>query len=254
MENPQNHCLLEYARFFGIANNFTAVDPQSYIDESCEIPIPELKHSVVDRQFQGIQHSPEQNIFKEKLNIRKGGVRFLSSIIQAEKGEIKWDDCLPDFDHVDNLRLETPILSAVHDTDMLLSRSPLIYSESDIDLQPLEVSTEDKPQSHFLSNSNQAMEEIKAEKLSCTKDSLVLIQNAAQCSPPSAYELEELFSSETRLGQDDLIFPEPPPLILSSVHDTYRRSPSSDAKSQMLPSPVSPESFMRFEKPHLSPR
>ncbi|PLB47511.1 hypothetical protein P170DRAFT_510344 [Aspergillus steynii IBT 23096] len=231
MGNSSDPSILEYARFYGIASDFTAVDPLTYIDDTYQIPTPELQPSPVTEQLQKAQQTITQALLKEKLDIKKESARLLSTVIRdagAKPEDINWADVLPAFSRMERFQVEPPIFPAEHDTDTMLARKRLRYEDCEIQLQPLE-----EPQSVAALPSclpggiYEAMDKIKFEKLSCSKDAFRLIQDAKNCA-------------------DELTFPESPALVLSNADDMHFRSSSPVASLQMPPYPISPRVFAEY--------
>ncbi|KAH8425034.1 uncharacterized protein LDX57_002783 [Aspergillus melleus] len=243
MGSSSKSSILEYARFYGIASDFTAIDPHTYIDDTCKIPTPEPQPSPVIEQLQNAQQAITQALLKEKLDIKKEGARLLSTVIRdasVRTEDINWTDVLPAFDRIERLQVETPIFPAEHDTNTMLSQRSSRY-DGDIQLEPLEepLSAAILP-SHFSDLIDDAMDHIKTEKLSCSKDAFKLIQHAKICTDPSKKAVEGLLMDELTPCQNGLVFSRPSPLILSDADDAYHRSPSPVAELQMLPSLTSP--------------
>ncbi|GAB1199556.1 hypothetical protein APSETT444_008906 [Aspergillus pseudonomiae] len=140
MENPPEPSLLEYARFYGIARDFTAVDPLTYIDDvATETPLPHDTLSEFQDHIYETQRNVEDKLRKEKLNVRKESARLLASVIQdarAEKLDINWDELLPKFSQADELKLPLPILHEDSIMETLRYTSPLRYDENVVEIRP----------------------------------------------------------------------------------------------------------------------
>ncbi|KNG84938.1 hypothetical protein ANOM_005769 [Aspergillus nomiae NRRL 13137] len=80
MENPQEPSLIEYARFYGIARDFTAVDPLTYIDNAAtETPLPHDTLSEFQDHIYETQRNIEDKLRKEKLN-HHGTLRYTNPL------------------------------------------------------------------------------------------------------------------------------------------------------------------------------
>ncbi|KAK1138699.1 hypothetical protein N8T08_002090 [Aspergillus melleus] len=200
MGSSSKSSILEYARFYGIASDFAAIDPLTYIDDTCKIPTPEPQPSPVIEQIQNAQRTITQTLLKEKLGVKKAGAHLLSTVIReagARTEDINWADVLPAFDRIERLQVEVPIFPAEYDTNTILARGNPRYEECDIQLEPLEEppSAAILP-SRFRDLIDDAMDHIKTEKLRCSKDAFKLIQRAKMCTHPSKKAVEGLLMEE----------------------------------------------------------
>ncbi|KAE8376998.1 hypothetical protein BDV26DRAFT_305164 [Aspergillus bertholletiae] len=251
METPQEPSLLEYARFYGIACDFTAVDPFKYIDETAsETPLsrdilPRFQDYIYEKQ-----KNVEDSLRKEKLNIKKESARFLASVIQdarAENIDINWGDLLPNFSQADELKVQLPILNENNIIDTLQYTSPLLYDENMIKVYPLDESGQ-KPKDEeitadFLAKTDQALKDVMPDKLQCNKESMLLIQKARDFGSLPFANLEGLVADMMISGQEEHIFSKSPPLLISDVDKTYYQGPTPALMPLMLPSPTSSGSF-----------
>lgn len=181
--------VLDYARSHGVAFDFAAVNLIDYVDQNCDIPstaLPsqqETQHAFEDH-ISSVHASIEGNIQTEKLDVSKDDARFLSTVIRKSKVEgkdnnINWDSLLPSLDLLERIKLEVPLLKI--DAELRLSsirqRSVLDLSEIQLPAAPLVPDC----QSPLVD----IRDEIKKERLECTKESLKLIQNARRrCELP----------------------------------------------------------------------
>ncbi|KAE8139085.1 hypothetical protein BDV38DRAFT_281252 [Aspergillus pseudotamarii] len=251
MENPQEPSLLEYARFYGIARDFAAVDPLTYIDETTsETPLPRDALSEFQDYIYETQRNVENDLHKEKLSVRKESARLLASVIQdarAEKLDIDWDEILPKFSQVDELKVQLPILFEDNIVDTLRYTSPLRYDENKIETRPLDESCqklEDEDiKADILAKADQVLKDIMPEKLKCSRESMLLIQKARDCGTLPFADLEGLLDNMMISGQEEHSPSKSPLLLLSDVDETYYRSPSPASISLMSPSPASSGSF-----------
>ncbi|GAB1208327.1 hypothetical protein APSETT445_007075 [Aspergillus pseudonomiae] len=236
MENPPEPSLLEYARFYGIARDFTAVDPLTYIDDvATETPLPHDTLSEFQDHIYETQRNVEDKLRKEKLNVRKESARLLASVIQdarAEKLDINWDELLPKFSQADELKLPLPILHEDSIMETLRYTSPLRYDENVVEIRPHDESCpklkDEDIIADLLVKADQVLKDVMPEKLNCmnVKDMLL-----------------ELRLIHFVSLQKDRNPSKSPPLLLSDIDETYYRSPSPALKSLMLPSPASSGSF-----------
>lgn len=194
--------LLEYARFYGIAIDFTADDPLTHI-ETLQVSTPKLQPSSIER-LEKAQQTITQAIHKEKLDVKIESARLLSTVIRDAKSEdINWAGVLPPFDRTEGFPVESPIFPAEYDTGIIAARKPLRYEETDIQLPPLE-----EPSSLIAAlptslthDMNKTMHDIKFEKLSCSKDAFMRIQRAKDCSGASRKDLEDVLMNELKSCQ-----------------------------------------------------
>lgn len=195
--------LLDYARFYGIASDFTAIDPVACIDDSHRTPPSEPRTKPAIEQLRKAHQPITQPFLKEKLDIKKEGAHLLSTVIRdagaAKTEDFNWGDILPAFHRTERLQLDTPIFPAEHDTNTLLAQGQLRYEEREIQLEPLQESVSDETIRSPLADSiNEAMGNIKSEKLSCSKGALLLIQRSTDCAKPSKEALADLLVDELR--------------------------------------------------------
>ncbi|KAI9930537.1 hypothetical protein MW887_011291 [Aspergillus wentii] len=201
MEQQNKHegpSLLEYARFHGIAADFTSANNAlEYVNQIHEIASEDLTSheenvATFESHLSTVQSRIEQDLRKEKLDLRKEDARFLSMIIRdvkAEQIDIDWDSLLPSFNRIRRLKVETPILHIDSDTDILSLKKPVSYDHDDIELPPAEKYPRDCQMDildSFLGMADKTIGNMKMEKLDCTKDSLVMIQNARKLMPDEA--------------------------------------------------------------------
>ncbi|KAE8333881.1 hypothetical protein BDV39DRAFT_211921 [Aspergillus sergii] len=251
METPQDPSLLEYARFHGIARDFTAVDPITNIDETTyETPLPRDALSEFQDYIYETQRNVEDSLRKEKLNVRKESARLLASVIQdarAGKLDINWDELLPKFSQVDELKVQLPILDNDSIMDTLRYTRPLRYDENKIEIRPLDESCQklkdEDITADLLTKADQVLKDIMPEKLKCSRESVLLIQKARDCGGLPFADLEGLLDEMIISGQEEHNPSKSPPLLLSDIDETYYRSPSPASMSLMLPSPASSGPF-----------
>ncbi|KAB8208155.1 hypothetical protein BDV34DRAFT_233673 [Aspergillus parasiticus] len=251
METPKDPSLLEYARFYGIAQDFTAVDPITNIDETAyETPLPRDALSEFQDYIYKTQRDVEDSLRNEKLNVRKESARLLASVIQdarAEKLDINWDELLPKSSQVDELKVQLPILDNDSIMDTLRYTSPLRYDENKVEIRPLDESCQklkdEDITADLLTKADQVLKDIMPEKLKCSRESILLIQKARDCGGLPFADLEGLLDEMIISGQEEHNPSKSPPLLLSDIDETYYRSPSPASMSLMLPSPASSGPF-----------
>ncbi|KAE8145701.1 hypothetical protein BDV25DRAFT_170291 [Aspergillus avenaceus] len=247
MEPHQEPSLLDYARYHGIATDYTTVDPLTKIEEflpELDLPaLPQDKLSDFQEYIYEFQRCVEDDLRKEKFNLRKEDARLLSSVIRqarAEKTDINWNEVLPAFNKDDELKLEVPILGIDSVLNPVPAKVPLRY-----DLDTFHFDALDEPPlgpehdaiiDEILREGEDMMRDIKAEKLRCSKESLLLIQRARKPAGFPFEEFEGLLENMRLSSQGDNPFPESPPYFITDADDSWYRSPSPVPASNMLPS------------------
>ncbi|OGM50991.1 hypothetical protein ABOM_000219 [Aspergillus bombycis] len=209
MENLQEPSLLEYARFYGIARDFTAFDPLTYIGEATtETPLPQDTLSEFQDHIYETQRNVEDSLRKEKLHVRKESARLLASAIQdarAEKIDINWDELLPGFSRADELKVQLPIFHEDSIKEMLQYTSPLRYDESMVEIWPHDESClklkDEEIIADLLTKADQVRKDIMPEKLKCSRESMWLIQKARDCGSLAFTDLEGLLDDIMISGQ-----------------------------------------------------
>ncbi|KAL4921417.1 hypothetical protein BDW62DRAFT_219547 [Aspergillus aurantiobrunneus] len=245
--------LLDYARFHGIASDYASIDPLSYIDGTFTTRLED------DSTSQSIQSECNDRLhiarvtvkekLRDKLRVSKENFRFLTSLIHDARAEglvINWDDILPDFHRVDDAKVEPPIFCLEHESDVRLSKYPLRYLTRDIDLQLPEATHEmigvHDPFVSLRVNGSPLTDQVKKDRLRCSKESFSLIQSVRNDDGRSMEELEGVLGSlleQRRSGSIELESPILPPLTT----DCLSSSPTPIPDEHMLPSPVSSASI-----------
>ncbi|PYH96626.1 hypothetical protein BO71DRAFT_470718 [Aspergillus ellipticus CBS 707.79] len=209
MANPTNS-LLQYARFHGIASDFINADPLKHVNESCGrgfdfFALPEDGLTALKDHFYHTQKIVEHGLHSEKLDIRREGARYLSSILRDTKAndiDEYWDKVLPAWGKHDNLKLEPPIFDPGNDNSLMPSKDPVRYSHENYSLHPPMDPPSDvcdaNLSKYFTNTTNDIEKRITDEKLDCTKASLMCIQNARHVGNCTLDDLENLL--ETSLG------------------------------------------------------
>ncbi|OJJ37698.1 hypothetical protein ASPWEDRAFT_182542 [Aspergillus wentii DTO 134E9] len=263
MEQQNKHegpSLLEYARFHGIAADFTSANNAlEYVNQIHEIASEDLTSheenvATFESHLSTVQSRIEQDLRKEKLDLRKEDARFLSMIIRdvkAEQIDIDWDSLLPSFNRIRRLKVETPILHIDSDTDILSLKKPVSYDHDDIELPPAEKYPRDCQMDildSFLGMADKTIGNMKMEKLDCTKDSLVMIQNARKCVDLSLGDIEEPLGTLLGSCQMKPLEPTFSPLVPWKFEEELHVNPSPITSPYMLPSPVSSDPLERSEQ------
>ncbi|KAB8238097.1 uncharacterized protein BDW43DRAFT_306793 [Aspergillus alliaceus] len=271
MDAPQEPSLLEYARFYGIARDFTAVDPLTYVDETYHTasqtsPLPQNTLSEFQSYIYETQKNVESDLRKEKLNVSKESARLLSSVIQQAKAEtidINWDNILPEFNRADKLKVELPTINTESIMETGQYRSPLRYDLSKVGIRPLNESCQklkdEDITAALLAKADEVLKDTMPEKLTCSRESMLLIQKARDCSdfPFSDLEglLEEMIPDQASIWklvvvtilivwlQEHQIASKSSPFLLPNFDETYHRSPSPVPMSLTLPNLVCSGSF-----------
>ncbi|XRM42355.1 hypothetical protein ABZX51_005576 [Aspergillus tubingensis] len=223
MANTNDVSLLQYARFHGIATDYTDLDPLQHIDDICDIP-PDYLHppddtsSVIEQTIASSQQVIEQNLHPEKLDFRKESVQFLSSVlrdIKRDNIDDCWDEVLPSWDQYDDLKLEPPLFSSDNDTNLVLPVEPLRYSREDnlfCSLEGLASDYDSNLLSPLLHEADIIEKRVGSEKLDCSKDALLLIQGARQAGN-RPLDLDDLLCPLEDVAEEDRFHLQSPPLL-----------------------------------------
>ncbi|KAF7154979.1 hypothetical protein CNMCM5623_003237 [Aspergillus felis] len=238
--------LLEYARFHGIARDYTAITPNQQLDHSHKLPpddpsVPQDKLKLLDRYLLTTQESVDKAIREEKLNVRKEDIRLLSAVlrdVRTHEFEFNPEDDLASFHRFNKLKLEPPIFSLDYETHSAFPQRPVLYNLEELDLPPLEEGPEYQFES-LVKKADEINEEIRNEKLNCNKQSFMLIQDATKLGNTSSNHLDDIVANTIR---PIISFrSESPALAPLDVDDLSFESPSPERELQMLPSPASSE-------------
>ncbi|GFF24320.1 hypothetical protein IFM58399_00620 [Aspergillus lentulus] len=249
--------LLEYARFYGIAREYTAINPSQQLDRSLQLPpddpsVPEDKLKSLDKYLLTTQESVEKAICEEKLNVRKEDIRFLSAVlrdVRSHELELNLEDDLAAFHRLNKLKLEPPIFSLDYETHSALPLKPVLYDPEELDLPSLKEAPEYQFEC-FVEKANEISKEISNEKLNCSKKTFMLIQDAMKLGHVPSNHLDDILANAIRPIIS--IRSESPPLDLLDVDDLSFKSPSPEPELQMLPSPASTE-ILEASKPQNHP-
>lgn len=188
MDQKQGPSLLEYARFHGIATPSTTVNPLEYIDQILENS-PSSKHESLptsSRHTKTPWGSIERELNSEKLSLSNNDARLLSTVIRdtrAERVEVNWDDCLPSLPRIEGLKVELPVLTTHHESEINSLTSSVRSRRGNEALSLLQICLPYSPpkSSKSFNTAHGIDEKIKTERLNCTRESFLLIQNARKC-------------------------------------------------------------------------
>ncbi|GKZ24092.1 hypothetical protein AbraIFM66951_008905 [Aspergillus brasiliensis] len=248
MADTNDVSLLQYARFYGIATDYTNLDLLQHIDEICEIA-PDFLHSprdavsLIEQNVASTQQLIEQDLHHEKLDIRKESVQFLSSVLRditRDNIDVLWDKILPSWDRYDDLKLEAPLFSSDNDTYLALPAEPLRYFREEDALCSLEGLTRDYDSnlsSKLMCEATITEESARDEKLDCSKAALLLIQGARQAGnrPP---DWDDLLRPLQDVAKEDQLHLESPPLCPLDDDCFSSDGPLPNVEEQALLSPV----------------
>ncbi|PYH65732.1 uncharacterized protein BO88DRAFT_490538 [Aspergillus vadensis CBS 113365] len=248
MANTNDVSLLQYARFHGIATDYTDLDPLQHVDDICDIP-PDYLHppddtlSVIEQTIASSQQVIEQNLHPEMLDIRKESVRFLSSVlrdIKRDNIDDCWDEVLPLWDRYDDLKLEPPLFSSDNDTNLVLPAEPLRYSREESFLCSLEGLASDYDNNLLSPLTHEAAiieKRVGNEKLDCSKDALLLVQDARQAGN-RPLDLDDLLPPLEDVAEEDRFHLQSPPLLPLDEDCFSCDSPPLSSSDHVLLSPV----------------
>ncbi|KAI9375507.1 hypothetical protein BJX61DRAFT_539790 [Aspergillus egyptiacus] len=243
--------LIDYARFHGIANDYTAIDPLEHIDDTFRIDsqtdawLEEFK-SEYETRLRDALVTLDDRLRREKIKLPKKSAQYLMSIIresQAKAINIEWDDILPAFAFLDNSKFEPPIFTLERGSDGAISRWPLYYSFDDPELHQLLGSCQTAdiatlPPS-LRTNDTSLAEQIRREKLKCTKGAFSFLQSIMSDRGPTGQELEVAVGALLKINAIDLFESGPPALLPLGSADFLPPSPTPVPDENMLPSPAS---------------
>lgn len=209
MTQHREPSLLEYARFYGVSVDHLAANPFDLIT-------PDLKriyesHSTTENtprvDFSFPEPPLEKELRNEKLEIGRDGARFLSNIIKDASTKttnpIDWDTYLPKRRRVRSLKAdELPLLKTVHELDMAS------FGHERITLDPatlklhLEKTQDENDEGivfpkDFWKLPGRVLEKVKTEKLDCTREAFMLIQEARRSGDHFTNDIRDEFYERT---------------------------------------------------------
>jgi hypothetical protein len=196
MERQAEPSILDYARFHGIASNYLASDPLDNIHSiSRDLATATLADPIgaAGLDFVAIANQAREQV-KEKLEVGRDGAIFLSSILKpsrlGEEAQTKlsdWDAvCFPDLNHhhrIRDMKQEPPMLMTDHEVDMRLFAEDRRLEP--VDLSKLDLLREDLNEEndeglewpgYFWDLPGQLWDRVRAEKIDCTREVLLFIQ------------------------------------------------------------------------------
>ncbi|KAL5364932.1 hypothetical protein BJX96DRAFT_168688 [Aspergillus floccosus] len=284
MDTPHEPSLLEYARYHGIASDFTAIDPSLFFDPPQDPP--GIHQSQLPQDFD----TPDelaQALGKDRLNIRKDALRLLSSILREtryDQTDINWAEILPPFNPARDLRVERPLFRI--GAPIELPSSPLRYDEENNDEELVESVANQPSTADALTESldygQRMAEQVEQERLNCSKSAFLLLQDVTRRrsapleeslmpkrSPPLLYPASNLanepcddeFGRQPTLNQDDLsriacatltemgVGPNSTPDDSSAIMSVY--SPPSTAEPTVSTSPLETRLIPHRPKRHV---
>ncbi|KAH3011978.1 hypothetical protein KXW60_009313 [Aspergillus fumigatus] len=244
--------LLDYARFHGIAHDYTAINPSQHLDHSLKLPPDdppvENKLKLLDEYLVPTQESDKKAIFEEKLNVRKGDSRFLSAVLQDMRThafDLNMGDHLAAFNRLSKLKIEPPIFSLNYETHSALPQRPVLYNLQQSNLRALEEAPEYRCEP-LVKKADEINEEMRNEKLNCNRKSFVLVQDAMKLGNVSSHYLDDILAHAIQpINSVPALSPALAPL---DVSDLAFSSPSPEPELQMLSSPASTE-ILETSKP-----
>ncbi|KAL4800733.1 hypothetical protein BDV19DRAFT_396237 [Aspergillus venezuelensis] len=244
-----DHSLLAYARFHGIASDYTAVDLFSQIDDTFELfpkDISLLQNTIsgCGTLLRNARSTLDKRLRTEKLGVSKDAARFLTSVtrdIQTDTIVIDWDEVLPEFRRCQDVQVEPVVFSLERESDVRLSKKTLRYTNGDIDLgesnEPIEIFDEPSPLDHIRRNGNSLLEQIKKDKIKASKGAFSIIQSAQKEDRPSTEELQALLG-DLLDGRSSYPVNAESPILLPLDAEYFPPSTTPALDEHMLPSPV----------------
>lgn len=214
MEKTALYLALEYARTHEEAFNFKAISPFEYLDQGCTLAcasttstssFPENPSSF-NNYINSLRTSIEEDLKTEKLHVSKKDGCFLSTVIRKARLENvnideNWNSLLPPLNRLENLKLGLPLIISDCELDLLS-----LKQRSRLSIDAVKSSFVEKAFLHLhklgfqdsrLQIVNEVVEELKGERLECTKESLKLIQNATKKGELSIHDKGNIESTLT---------------------------------------------------------
>ncbi|KAK2794429.1 hypothetical protein FQN51_000872 [Onygenales sp. PD_10] len=191
MSLPSEPSILEYARFHNVANN-KSPDPLSFIPTYSGDIQASLCNPVntQDIDLCAIRHEMQIRT-REKLDVSRSSAALLSSISKLEhkpgpyassKYNYDEEEYLPNLHRARNLKCDLPMLKTDHELDMRSFRQSTSLDCMEMDL-PLETVSDERDEGlalpkGFWDEPRRIWEATQREKLDCTKEIVMLIQEA----------------------------------------------------------------------------
>ncbi|EEP79763.1 predicted protein [Uncinocarpus reesii 1704] len=241
--------VLDYARFYGIANDHMAIDPNSLIPQ---FPRNMLVNSLEDmNQHVSLDLSPlRQSISKqqrERLNISKADAAFLElALRQNSSGRLhplKWNEFLLNRHRIADIKYDPPLLRTDHESDMLIFRKMLSPDRMEVDLPLEKIDTENDEGLVFpiyiRDLPRQVQERIANEKLDCTREILLFLQTTRKSGTFPA--LEKSNGTQPRYTKRTDLEPITPPIVPRSFPIVPFIPSSPNMVMELLSEPATPE-------------
>lgn len=232
---PPEPTLLEYANFYGLATDFSAVHPHECISHAIKAAYdhnldqnPEDFSSTFDTQLAAAQSSVENSIRKEKLSVSKHDAHYLSTVIKNARSTSLCKTGTSASTSTSNNDWEKPHAESQCCNQRgiqklavpLLRRGAGDYDDGFLDVKPSKkpsasLKCEDMVDlRHFNENEGELQQgedlgflddlfreagdiarKIQREKLECSRDALLLIQKVKQIENLNAKDVEGYFDS-----------------------------------------------------------
>ncbi|EER43709.1 conserved hypothetical protein [Histoplasma capsulatum H143] len=205
MSSPLEPSVLEYARFHNIATSGVQ-DPLLLVPPVIE----DINLSLRDTpNFPSIDLETIQSEIRtgtrEKVDASWASAHMLSSIAKSFLDETSMGNhpgeggCPSNFGQVRDMKLEAPLLRTDHEIDMRMFRRriSLDFIEIDVPLEQLDDENDEslKFPSNFWSQPMQLCDVAQAERLSCVKDGLMLMQEIkSQVAAPGKRDVDDWLS------------------------------------------------------------
>lgn len=188
--------LLEYSRFHSIARDHLAVDPAELLPQHAETEVVALLHTTDCFSLDlDLLRKFSIGSYEEKLSVSKACAVFLTSVVESSAPDYmrcapKWDGLTLNRHRIANIKQEYPLLRTDPEYDMQLFQSSLSETRLDMDLPPEKLYNERDEGLSFPNYIHDLpvhiQEQIAKEKLDCTREVLVFLQELvnASAAPP----------------------------------------------------------------------
>ena len=200
--------LHEYSRFYGIARNIAAENPQRLINHTCRTSFRSASSadqndatSILNTQLLQDYSAIEQAVRRDNPIIEKDAFKFLSSCLRTEP-HVEWNDLLSStFEHEQAPKLELPLLTMdSEDQTMVLSRGRKVASAHDhLDTSSKTFGSNEKSFEDIFTEAGRMSRVIESERLGSSKDSFLFFQSA--CTGPDPRDLDKILQSEMKPRQ-----------------------------------------------------
>ncbi|KAK4942694.1 hypothetical protein LTR10_017643 [Elasticomyces elasticus] len=193
--------VVEYARFHSLAIDHTAEDVLSYLTQLTTDFDPQKNvPSLPDPDFSAFKHDLQE----PKIQLSQEASVLLAESIKDARPVIKWDNLLPKRHRIRDLKLEEPLLTTDHDTDVrIFKRSALRARDIDVllaqfasDQCPTEDAFRDEWEDIVSGRSLKTVEEqLRKEKVHTTREALLRLSEAFR-DESSGKEREEAMAND----------------------------------------------------------